>query len=55
MVAYAFNLGRKRQREVCEFETSLVYRVVNPGQPGLYRETLSQKDKQTNKQTNKQK
>jgi hypothetical protein len=26
-----------------------------PGQPGLYRETLSQKNKQTNKQTNKHK
>jgi hypothetical protein len=26
-----------------------------PGQPGLHRETLSRKNKQTNKQTNKQK
>jgi hypothetical protein len=37
-------------RGISEFEASLVYRV--PGQPGLYRETLSQKtnkQKQTNK------
>jgi hypothetical protein len=36
-----------RGRRISEFEASLVYRV--PGQPELYRETLSQK--QTNKQT----
>jgi hypothetical protein len=33
-----------RGRWISEFEASLVYRVV-PGQPGLYRETLSQKNK----------
>jgi hypothetical protein len=30
-------------RRISEFEASLVYRV--PGQPGLHRETLSQKKK----------
>jgi hypothetical protein len=34
-------LGKQRQ-EISEFEASLVY---NPGQPGLYRETLSRKAK----------
>jgi hypothetical protein len=41
-------LGGK-SRWISELEASLVYRV--PGQPGLYRETLSQKTK-TNKQKN---
>jgi septum formation inhibitor MinC len=46
-----------RGRWISEFEVSLVYRV--PGQPGLYRETLSRKNKKKkpttkqNKQTNK--
>ena len=37
--------GRGRGRQISEFEASLVYRV--PGQPGLHRETLSQKTKTT--------
>jgi hypothetical protein len=37
--------------DLCEFKASLVYKA-SPGQPGLHRETLFQK--QTNKQTNKQ-
>jgi hypothetical protein len=41
-----------RGRRISEFEASLVYRV-SPGQPGLYRETLSRKTKQNKKQTNK--
>jgi hypothetical protein len=40
-----------RGRRISEFKASLVYKVV-PGQPGIYRETLSQKNK---KQENKQK
>jgi hypothetical protein len=36
-----------RGRRISEFEASLVYRV--PAQPRLYRETLSQTNKQTNK------
>jgi hypothetical protein len=34
-------------RWISKFEVSLVHRV--PGQPALYKETLSQKQKQTNK------
>jgi hypothetical protein len=37
-----------RGRQISEFEASLVYKV--PGQPGLHRETLSQKKKQKQKQ-----
>jgi hypothetical protein len=36
-----------------EFEDSLAYRVL--GQPGLHRETLSQKNKNKNKNKTKQK
>jgi hypothetical protein len=36
-----------RGRWISEFEASLVYRV--PGQPGLYRETLSRKKKKKKK------
>jgi hypothetical protein len=36
-----------RGRWISEFEASLVYRV--PGQPGLYRETLSPKTKKKKK------
>jgi hypothetical protein len=35
-----------RGRRISEFEASLVYRVIL-GQPGLHRETLSQKPNQT--------
>jgi hypothetical protein len=37
-------LAHRRQKQVdhCKFEASLVYRV-SPGQPGLHKETLSQK------------
>jgi hypothetical protein len=31
--------GRQKRADLCEFKASLVYIV--PGQPGLYRETLS--------------
>jgi hypothetical protein len=37
-----------RGRWISELEASLVYKVV-PGQPGLYRETLSQKKKKKKK------
>jgi hypothetical protein len=40
---------RGRGRQISEFKANLVYKV--PGQPGLYRETLSQKTK--NKTKNK--
>jgi hypothetical protein len=45
-----------RDRWISEFEASLVYKVQDfglgvPGQPGLHRETLSQKNQ--NKQTKK--
>jgi hypothetical protein len=36
-----------RGKQIFEFEAILVYRV--PGQPGLYRETLSQKTKSRKK------
>jgi hypothetical protein len=36
---------------ISEFEVSLVYRV--PGQPGLYRETLSRRNKTKQNKTNK--
>jgi hypothetical protein len=39
---------RQRQADICEFEASLFYRSSS-GQPGLHRETLSQKEK--NKKT----
>jgi hypothetical protein len=39
-----------RGRQISEFDASLVYRV--PGQPGLYRATLSQ-NKNKNKNKNK--
>jgi hypothetical protein len=42
-----------RGRGISEFEASLVYRVL--GQPGLYRETLSQKKKQKTKNKSKKK
>jgi hypothetical protein len=47
-------LGRQRQAYVCQFEASLVYRVISRT-AGLHRETLSQKTKKqknSNKQTN---
>jgi hypothetical protein len=42
-------LERQRQVDLCEFEVSLVYRVL--GQPKLYRETLSKnrQDRKTDK------
>jgi hypothetical protein len=40
-------LGRQRQMDVCEFDASLFYRVSL--QPGLHRETLSQKPKNKTK------
>ena len=43
-------LGRQRQADLCDFEASLIYRVL--GQPGLTQRN-SQKANQTNKQTNK--
>ena len=36
------SLGRQRQADLCEFEAGLVHREV-PGQPGIHREILSQK------------
>jgi hypothetical protein len=42
VMAHAFSPSRDRQ--ISEFEASLVYRV--PGQQRLHRETLSQKDKE---------
>jgi hypothetical protein len=45
VVAHAFNPNTR------EAEASLVYRV--PGQPGLYRETLSRKNKQKKTTNNK--
>jgi hypothetical protein len=36
-----------RGRQISEFKASLVYKV--PGQPGLHRETLSQKKKKKKK------
>jgi hypothetical protein len=43
-----------RGRQISEFKASLVYRV--PGQPGLYRETLTQQNKtKQNKSTQKTK
>jgi hypothetical protein len=42
-----------RGRWISEFEASLVYRV--PGQPGLRRETLSQKNKTKQKKQTKKK
>jgi hypothetical protein len=45
-----------RGRRISEFQTSLVYKSeLVPGQPGLYRETLSQKTKNQTKQNKKQK
>jgi hypothetical protein len=47
-------LGRKRQVDLCEFGTSLVYRVTSRT-AGLHRETLSQKKKKKKKnKTNKE-
>ena len=40
--------GRQRQADLCEFEASLSTGIV-PGQPGLHRETLSQKNRNRNK------
>jgi hypothetical protein len=40
-----------KQRQISEFEASLVYRVSFPGQPGLHRETLSRKTKTKPNQT----
>jgi hypothetical protein len=40
-------------RRISEFEASLVYKV--PGQPGLYRETLSQKQNNNNNNNNNNK
>jgi hypothetical protein len=52
VLAHTFNPSTREAaagcRQISEFEASLFYRV--PGQPRLYRETLSRK-KQTNKQT----
>jgi hypothetical protein len=39
-------------RWISEFKASLVYRV--PGQPGLHRETLSQKTKKKKKKKKKE-
>jgi hypothetical protein len=52
MVAHAFNPGT-RDREAGSFLSSRPAWSTKwvPGQPGLYRETLSWKTKQTNKQT----
>jgi hypothetical protein len=47
MVATPLIPALGRQRRISELEASLVYKVRVPGQPGLHRETLSQK---TNKQ-----
>ena len=47
MVTHAFksqHLGG-RGRWISEFEASLVYRTRVPGQPGIYKETLSQTNK----------
>jgi hypothetical protein len=57
-VAYVFipitgKQRQKDQKDLCELEASLVYRVSSR-QPGLHREILSQK-KTNNKQTNKKK
>lgn len=48
-------LGKERHTDLCEFETSLVYRV-SARKPGQHRKTLSQKPKKKKKdfkQTNK--
>jgi hypothetical protein len=37
-------LGRQRHVDLCAFEASIVS-IVSPGQPGLCRESLSQKKK----------
>lgn len=42
MMAHSFN---PKEADVAEFKASLVYLWI-PGQPGLYRETLSQIDMQ---------
>jgi hypothetical protein len=54
-VAYAFNPST-REAEAGGFLSSKPAWSTEQvsGQPGLHRETLSQKQKQTNKQTNKQ-
>jgi hypothetical protein len=43
-----------RGRWISEFEASLVYRMSS-GQPGLHRETLSQKKKKKKKNKNNKK
>jgi hypothetical protein len=43
-----------RGRRVSELEASLVY-SESPGQPGLYRETLSRKNQQKKKKKKKKK
>jgi hypothetical protein len=42
VVVHTFNL--RRMREISKFKASLVYRASS-GQPGLHRETLSQRKK----------
>lgn len=42
MISHSFN---SKEADVAEFKDSLVY-IWIPGQPGLYRETLSQIDMQ---------
>ena len=55
VVAPAFNPSTWEAEAggISEFEASLVYRV--PGQPGLYRETLSWKKKKKKKKTSPEK
>jgi hypothetical protein len=45
-------LRRQRQSDLCKFEACLVYKL-SPGQPGLHRETLSQKTKRKEKRIKK--
>jgi hypothetical protein len=52
VVAHAFNPSTlEAEAGISEFESTLVYKV--PGQPGLHRETLSQKNKKTKKKKKK--
>jgi hypothetical protein len=43
-----------RGRRISEFEASLVYKVSSPGQPGLYRETLSKPKKRKEREREKE-
>lgn len=42
-------VSRQRQEYLYQFQTSLVY-IVNPGQPGLYSETLPLKNLKRNEE-----